>query len=102
MKRDLVSELEKFVKEYHVCVKQKGPSDEIYINRTKEPLFKILLAKIINAERQHEERDLVFSLACLMDVSPMTLERYLGKVCSSASIYDKVETRMGAFIQYKE
>jgi len=102
MKRDLVSELEKFVKEYHVCVKEKGPSDEIYINRTKEPLFKILLAKIINQETRHEESDLTLSLAFLMGVSPMTIDRYLGKVCSSAGIYDKVETRMGSFIQYKE
>ena len=49
MKRDLVSELAKIVKEYHVCVKDKSTSDEININRTKEPLFKILLAKIIKA-----------------------------------------------------
>lgn len=102
MERELVSELEKFVKEYCVCEKGRSSTDEISINRTKEPLFKILLAKIINEERQHEERDLVLSLACLMDVSPMTLERYLGKVCSSAGIYDKVGTRLGTFIQYKE
>jgi len=102
MKHDLVSELAKIVKEYCVCEKEHCTTDEIRINRTKEPLFKILLAKTINEEGQHDERDLVFSLACLMDISPMTLERYLGKVCSSAGIYDKVETRKGAFIQYKE
>ena len=102
MERKLVSELAKIVKEYCVCEKEKSTTDEIRINRTKEPLFKILLATIINEERQHEERDLVFSLACLMDISPMTLERYLGKVCSSAGIYSKVEKQMGTFVQYKE
>lgn len=102
MERELVSELRKIVKEYCVCEKEGSATDEIRINRRKEPLFKILLAKIINEERKHEERDLVFSLADLMDASPMTLERYLGKVCSSAGIYGKVETRMGTFIQYKE
>jgi len=102
MKQELVSELAKIVKEYHVCVKDKSTSDEININRTKEPLFKILIAKVINEENKHEEQDLIFSLAYFMEVSPMTLYRYLGKVCSSAGIYDKVKTGKGTFIQYKE
>jgi len=79
MKQDLVSELAKIVKEYHVCVKEKRPSDEIYINRTKEPLFKILLAKIINEETRHEESDLSLSLAFLMEVSPYDYRTIFGK-----------------------
>lgn len=102
MKRELVSELAKIVKEYHVCVKDKSTTDEININSTKEPQFKKLLAKTINKEGYHEERDLVLSLACLLEVSPITIERYLGKVCSSAGIYEKVVTSKGTFIQYKE
>ena len=85
-----------------MCVKDKSTTDEIGINRTKEPQFKKLLAKTINKEGYHEERDLVLSLACLIEVSPMTIERYLGKVCSSAGIYEKVVTRKGTFIRYKE
>jgi len=102
MKRELVSELEKIVKEYRVCEKDMSTTDEIDINKKNEPLFKILLAKTINEERQHEEKDLVFSLAYILSVSPMTLKRYLGKVCSSAGIYDRVKTRMGSFVQYKK
>ena len=102
MKIELISELAKIVKEYYVCVKDKSTSDEININRTKEPLFKFLLAKIINEENHHEESDLVLSLAFLMESSPMTVGRYLGKVCSSAGIYDRVKTREGTIIQYKE
>lgn len=102
MKIELISELAKIVKEYCVCEKDKSTTDEIGINRTKEPLFKILLAKTINEETRHEASDLVNCLAFLLEVSPMTVERYLGKVCSSAGIYDRVKTRMGTFVQYKE
>ena len=102
MKQDLVSELDEIVKDDCVCEKEKSTTDEISINKTKEPLFKKLLAKTINKEKRHEERDLVFSLACLLGVSPITIERYLGKACSSAGIYEKVSTKLGIFIQYKE
>ena len=102
MKMELISELSEIVKEYSVCEKERSMSNEIAINRTKEPIFKLLLAKIINEEGRHEERDLVNSLAYFMDVSPMTVDRYLAKVCSSAGIYDRIETRMGTFVQYKE
>ena len=70
MKIELISELAKIVKEYFVCEKDKSTTDEIYINRTKEPLFKILLAKTINEETRHEESDLVNCLALLLEVSP--------------------------------
>lgn len=53
---------------------EKKGTDEITINRNKEPLFKRLLAKIINEETHHEEKDLLLSLAFLMEVSPMTVE----------------------------
>ena len=102
MKIELISELDKIVKEYYVCEKDKSTTDEIGINRTKEPLFKILLAKMINEETRHEVSDLVNCLAFLLEVSPITVERYLGKVCSSAGIYERVKTRMGTFVQYKE
>ncbi len=102
MQAKLISQLSEMVKKHSVCDKERSMTNEIAINRTKEPIFKLLLAKIINEERSHEERDLVNSLAYFMDVSPMTVDRYLAKVCSSAGIYDKIETRMGTFIQYKE
>ena len=69
---------------------RKSTTDEITINRTKEPLFKKLLAKIINEKKMYEVGDLTSSLAELMEVSPMTVERYMSKVCSSAGIYEKV------------
>ena len=102
MQAKLISELSDLVIKYSVCEKERSMTNEIAINRTKEPIFKLLLAKIVNEEGRHEERDLVNSLAYFMDVSPMTVDRYLAKVCSSAGIYDKIETRMGTFIQYKE
>lgn len=102
MDEELLSELDKIVKEYCVCEREKSTTDEISINRTKEPLYKILLAKIINKEGQHEEEDLTLSLSCLLDNSPMSVGRYLGKSCSSAGVYEKVKTKKGTFIQYKK
>lgn len=101
MNGKLVSQLAKIVKDYCVCEKEKSTTDEITINRTKEPLFKTLVAKIISEETQHEERDLILSLACLLEVSPMTVERYMGKVCSSVGIYQKVNTPLGTIVCYK-
>jgi hypothetical protein len=98
----LISEINEMLNEYSVCDKERYMTDEIAINKTKEPIFKLLLAKIINEEGQYEERDLVNSLAYFMDLSPMTVDRYLAKVCSSVGIYDKVKNHGGVFVQYKK
>ena len=38
----------------------------------------------------------------VIQMLPMTVERYMAKVCSSAGIYEKIKTGNGMFIQYKE
>jgi len=99
MKKELLDELLELIKKESVC-ESKGTT-EIQINRKKEPLFKKLLVKIINEEKQHEERDLVNSLAHLLQNSPITSDRYLTVQCSSVGIFEKKRIGFETFVQYK-
>jgi len=85
------------------CVSEnEAQATEIQVNRTKEPQFKRLLAQYINENGRWEEKDLINSLAEKLELSPITIKRYLDKVCSSEGIYQRDNTFDGIFVKYKQ
>ena len=86
------------------CVSEKEAQDptEIQVNRTKEPQFKRLLAQYINENGTWEEKDLTNSLAEKLSLSPITIKRYLDKVCSSEGIYQRSKSYSKIFVGYKQ
>lgn len=100
MRKETFEKVSNKIKELCVCVKD-GKTDEIGINRTKEPIFKQVLPIVINKEQQHDEEDLINSLALLLDVSPMTISRYLNKACSSVGIFERVLFKGRNVVKYK-
>jgi len=85
-----------------VCVSENGAqATEIQVNRTKEPQFKRILAQMINEKVYYEEKDLINSIAERLDLSPVTVKRYLDKTCSSHGIYQRYEERSSVVIGYK-
>lgn len=85
-----------------VCVSENGSqATELQVNRTKEPKFKKMLAQLINEKQYHEEKDLTNSIAERLDLSPVTVKRYLDKVCSSHGIYQRHKIVDTVVIRYK-
>jgi len=85
-----------------VCVSENGAqATELQINRTKEPKFKKMLAQLINEKQYHEEKDLTNSIAERLDLSPVTVKRYLDKACSSQGVYQRYTEKSSIIIGYK-
>lgn len=75
---------------------------EIQINRTKEPQFKKMLAQLINEYETYPAKDLMNSIAERLDISPITVKRYLDKVCSSQGIYEIIRSGKTLAVRYKK
>jgi len=85
-----------------VCVSEsEAQATELQVNRTKEPQFKRMLAQLINEKEYHEEKDLINSIAERLDLSPVTVKRYLDKVCSSHGVYQRYKERSSVVIGFK-
>jgi len=85
-----------------VCVSEsEAQATELQVNRTKEPKFKKMLAQLINEKQYHEEKDLTNSIAERLNLSPVTVKRYLDKVCSSHGIYQRYKKRGSVIIGFK-
>ena len=85
-----------------VCVSENGAqATELQINRTKEPKFKKMLAQLINEKQYHEEKDLTNSIAERLNLSPVTVKRYLDKACSSHGVYQRYKERSSVVIGFK-
>jgi len=84
------------------CVSEsEAQATELQINRTKEPQFKKMLAQLINEKGHCEEKDLINSIAERLNLSPVTVKRYLDKVCSSHGIYQRYKKRGSVIIGFK-
>ena len=75
---------------------------EIAINRNKEPQFKKMLAQLINESGAYPVKDLINSIAERLDLSPVTVKRYLDKVCSSQGIYELAKIGKTLIVRYKK
>ncbi|MCV0392110.1 MAG: hypothetical protein K5790_02320 [Nitrosopumilus sp.] len=86
-----------------VCESESHEFSELQINRTKEPQFKRLLAQEINSSKDNKipENDIINSCAEILDLSPVTIKRYLDKVCSSAGIYMRLKIVSTVCITWK-
>jgi len=69
-----------------------APRTELEINRAKEPRFRQFLGDSIkeSPDRTVEEKEVVNSGAFVCEISPITAQRYLNKLCSSAGPYQRV------------
>jgi len=85
-----------------VCGSENGAqATELQVNRTKEPQFKRMLAQLIYEKEHCEEKDLINSIAEILELSPVTVKRYLDKVCSSHGIYQRYKERGSVIIGFK-
>ena len=84
-----------------VCESNEQTS-ELKVNRLKEPLFKRYVYTRIKESDSVPEEDLVNSGAEILGISPVTTSRYLRKLCSSAGLYEKVQTGDIAIIRFKK
>jgi hypothetical protein len=74
---------------------------EIEINRTAEPCFREYLLETLRSSPGGEavERELVNSGAFVCNISPVTTQRYLNKLCSEAGPYTRVRVDKTIFIR---
>ena len=87
-----------------VCVSVSGPFDipsEIKINRTKEPLFRKYAEEEVKANVQVQEQELINSGAEKLEFSPVTANRYLKKMYSSAGTLQRIKTKEEYYIIMK-
>ena len=87
-----------------VCVSVSGPFDipsEIKINRTKEPLFRKYAEEEVKANVQVIEQELINSGAEKLEFSPVTANRYLKKMYSSAGKLQRIKTKEEYYIIMK-
>lgn len=85
------------------CVSENvNEMSEIQINRTKEPQFKKMIAQLINEFQIYPAKDLINSVAEILELSPITVKRYLEKVCSSHGIYELSKMNQTLIVQYKK
>jgi hypothetical protein len=88
-----------------MCVNEWESGDmpaELQINRTKEPQFKQYLASEILENGQVSQKEIVNSSAELLDLSPITIGRYLDKVCSKAGVYERHRIGNTIVIRFKK
>lgn len=62
-------------------------TDEIRINKEKEPLFREYVDNTIEEKVEFEKEDLINSGAETIGIATITADRYLKKLCSSAGNY---------------
>ena len=87
-----------------VCESVSGPFDipsEIKINRTKEPLFRKYAEEEVKANVQVLEQELINSGAEKLEFSPVTANRYLKKMYSSAGKLQRIKTKEEYYIIMK-
>ena len=87
-----------------VCECVSGPFDipsEIKINRTKEPLFRKYAEEEVKANVQVQEQELINSGAEKLEFSPVTANRYLKKMYSSAGTLQRIKTKEEYYIIMK-
>ena len=87
-----------------VCVGGSKPFDtpsEIKINRTKEPLFRKYAEEEVKANVQVQEQELINSGAEKLEFSPVTANRYLKKMYSSAGKLQRIKTKEEYYIIMK-
>lgn len=75
---------------------------ELETNRKKEPLFKQYVAHQINERDKVPLKELVYSGAEIHNLSPITIERYLGKLVSPAGLYKRRLIDDIEFVEYKD
>ena len=87
-----------------VCESVSGPFDipsEIKINRTKEPLFRKYAEEEVKSNVQVLEQELIYSGAEKLGLSPITTDRYLKKMYSSAGKLQRIKTKEEYYIIMK-
>ena len=87
-----------------VCESVSGPFDipsEIKINRTKETLFRKYAEEEVKANVQVIEQELINSGAEKLEFSPVTANRYLKKMYSSAGKLQRIKTKEEYYIIMK-
>ena len=87
-----------------VCVSVSGPFDtpsEIKINRAKEPLFKTYAEEEVKSNVHVLEQELIHSGAEKLGLSPITADRYLKKMYSSAGTLQRIKIKEEYYIIMK-
>ena len=87
-----------------VCVGGSKPFDtpsEIKINREREPLFRKYAEEEVKANVQVQEQELINSGAEKLEFSPVTANRYLKKMYSSAGKLQRIKTKEEYYIIMK-
>ena len=87
-----------------VCESVSGPFDtpsEIKINRAKEPLFKTYAEEEVKSNVHVLEQELIHSGAEKLGLSPITADRYLKKMYSSAGTLQRIKTKEEYYIIMK-
>lgn len=87
-----------------VCENESSEPSELQINRTKEPQFKRLIGQMVNESENNKvpENEIINSCAEILDLSPVTIKRYLDKVCSLAGIYRRITIASTKCITWKK
>ena len=87
-----------------VCVSVSKPFNtpsEIKINREKEPRFKTYAEEEVKSNVQVLEQELIYSGAEKLGLSPITADRYLKKMYSSAGTLQRMKTKEEYYIIMK-
>ena len=87
-----------------VCVSVSKPFNtpsEIKINRAKEPLFKTYAEEEVKSNVHVLEQELIHSGAEKLGLSPITADRYLKKMYSSAGTLQRMKTKEEYYIIMK-
>ena len=87
-----------------VCVSVSKPFNtpsEIKINREKEPRFKTYAEEEVKSNVQVLEQELIYSGAEKLGLSPITADRYLKKMYSSAGTLQRIKTKEEYYIIMK-
>jgi len=84
------------------CESEAPDQTELEVNRTREPQFRKFASHKINENRTVPEKDLIYSGAEHVGISPVTAKRYLDKMCSSTGILKRKQVGKTIVIDYKD
>jgi len=74
---------------------------ELEVSRAREPLFRKFVCHQLNEFGNIPEKEIIFSGSEGVGISPVTAQRYLGKMCSKVGICQKRKIGRTVIVEYK-
>lgn len=86
-----------------VCEKlEQEAENEIEISKRKEPLFRKYVSRLVADRIEVPQKEIIYSGAEEIRISPVTAKRYLDKMCSSRGIYERINRVSTVLIKFKK